>query len=64
MVGPRGGLTRRVWGGGGERDREVCVCLQSGPLYAPALLPARTPILHMSAPVRRGAVAEARLGLA
>ena len=31
---------------------------------APALLPAPTPVLHMSAPVRRGTVADARLGLA
>ena len=31
---------------------------------APALLPAPAPVLHMSAPVRRGAVADARLGLA
>ena len=27
-------------------------------------LPAPDPVLHMSAPVRRGAVADARLGLA
>ena len=40
------------------------LCLRSGPLSAPALLPAPTPVLHMSAPVRRGAVADARLGLA
>ena len=40
------------------------LCLRSGSLYAPVLLPARTPVLHMSAPVRRGAVADARLGLA
>ena len=39
------------------------LCLRSGPLSAPALLPAPTPVLHMSAPVRRGAVADARLGL-
>ena len=39
------------------------LCLRSGSLSAPALLPALTPVLHMSAPVRRGAVAEARLGL-
>ena len=31
---------------------------------APANLPAADPVLHMSAPVRRGAVADARLGLA
>ena len=31
---------------------------------APALLPAPAPDLHMSAPVRRGTVADARLGLA
>ena len=40
------------------------LCLRSGPLSAPALLPAPTPVMHMSAPVRRGAVADARLGLA
>ena len=40
------------------------LCLRSGPLSAPALLPAPTPVLHMSAPVGRGAVADARLGLA
>ena len=40
------------------------LCLRSGPLSALALLPVPTPILHMSAPVRRGAVADARLGLA
>ena len=39
------------------------LCLQSGSLSAPALLPAPTPVLHMSAPVRRGDVADARLGL-
>ena len=33
-------------------------------LSAPALLPAPTPVLHMSAAVRRGAVADACLGLA
>ena len=32
--------------------------------FAPAHLPAADPVLHMSAPVRRGAVADARLGLA
>ena len=32
--------------------------------FAPAPLPAADPVLHMSAPVRRGAVADARLGLA
>ena len=30
---------------------------------SPALLPATTPVLLMSTPVRRGAVADARLGL-
>ena len=39
------------------------LCLPSGPLSAPALLTAPTPVLHMSAPVRRGAVADASLGL-
>ena len=32
--------------------------------FAPARLPAADPVWHMSAPVRRGAVADARLGLA
>ena len=32
--------------------------------FAPAHLPAPDPILHMSAPVLRGAVADTRLGLA
>ena len=32
--------------------------------FAPVRLPAANPVLHMSAPVRRGAVADARLGLA
>ena len=40
------------------------LCLRSGSLSAPALLPAPTPVLHMSAPVRWDAVADARLGLA
>ena len=40
------------------------ICLRSGPFSAPVLLHAPTPDLHMSAPVRRGAVADARLGLA
>ena len=38
------------------------LCLRSGPLSASALLPAPTAVLHMSAPVRRGTVADARLG--
>ena len=32
--------------------------------FAPAHLPAPDPVLHMSAPMRSGAVADARLGLA
>ena len=32
--------------------------------FAPARLPAPNPVLHVSAPVRRGTVADARLGLA
>ena len=32
--------------------------------FAPAHLPAADPVLRMSAPVRRGTVADARLGLA
>ena len=40
------------------------LCLRLVSLSAPALLPAPTPVLHMSAPVRRGTVADARLGLA
>ena len=40
------------------------LCLRSGPLSAPALLLAPTPVVHMSAPVRRAALADARLGVA
>ena len=40
------------------------LCLQSGSLSATALFPAPTPVLYMSAPVRRRAVADGRLGLA
>ena len=32
--------------------------------FAPECLPAPDPVLHVLAPVRRGAVADARLGLA
>ena len=39
-------------------------CSACGSVSAPPLLPAPAPVLHMSAPVRRGAVADARLGLA
>ena len=38
--------------------------LRTGSDFAPARLPTPDPVLHMSAPVRRGAVANARLGLA
>ena len=38
-------------------------CLRFGSLSAPALLPSPS-VLHMSAPVRRGAVADARFSLA
>ena len=38
--------------------------LRTGSDFAPARLPAPDPVSHMSAPVRRGAVADARLGLA
>ena len=41
--------------------RSWLLCLRSGSLSAPAQLPAPIPVLHMSA---RGAVANARLGLA
>ena len=37
------------------------LCLWSGSLSAPALLPGPTPVLYMSAPVRRGAAADARI---
>ena len=37
--------------------------LRTGSDVAPARLPAPDPVMHMSAPVRRGAVADARLGL-
>ena len=38
--------------------------LQTGSDFAPERMPAPDPVLHVSAPVRRGAVADARLGLA
>ena len=38
--------------------------LRTGSDFAPARVPARDPVLHVSAPVRRGAVTDARLGLA
>ena len=38
--------------------------LRTGSDFAPARLLAPAPVLHVSAPVRRGAVADARLGLA
>ena len=38
--------------------------LRTGSDFAPERLPAPGPVLHVSAPVRRGAVADARLGLA
>ena len=38
--------------------------LRTGSDFAPERLPAPDPVLHVSAPVRRGAVADARLGLA
>ena len=38
--------------------------LQSSSVLAPAQLPVPTPVLHLSDPARRGAVADARLGLA
>ena len=38
--------------------------LRTGSDFAPARLPVPDPVLHVSAPVRRGAVANARLGLA
>ena len=37
--------------------------LRTGSDFAPERLPAPDPVLHMSAPVRRVAVADARLGL-
>ena len=40
------------------------LCLRSGPLSTPVLFTAPTPVLHISAPVRRGAVGDARWGLA
>ena len=40
------------------------LCLRLSSLSAPTLLPAPAPVLHMSAPVRRGAMADARLDLA
>ena len=38
--------------------------LRTGSGFAPERLPAPDPVLHVSAPVRRGAVANARLGRA
>ena len=38
--------------------------LRTGFGFAPTRLPAPAPVMHVSAPVRRGAVADARLGLA
>ena len=38
--------------------------IQIGSDFAPERLPAPDPVMHVSAPVRRGAVADARLGLA
>ena len=38
--------------------------LRFGSVYALALLPAPAPVLHMSAPVRRGAVADGHVGQA
>ena len=42
------------------------LCLRTGYAFCPERLPAPDPVLHVSAPrpVRRGAVADARLGLA
>ena len=37
--------------------------LRTGSDFAPEHLPEPDPVLHVSAPVRRGAVADARLGL-
>ena len=37
--------------------------LRTGSDFAPERLPAPDPVLDVSAPVRRGAVADARLGL-
>ena len=38
--------------------------LRTGSDFSPERLPAPDPVLHVSAPVRRGTVADARLGLA
>ena len=40
------------------------LCLRTRSDFAPEHLPAPDPVLHVSSPVRRGAVADARLGLA
>ena len=40
------------------------VLMHLNSVSAPALLPAPAPVLHLSAPVRRAAVTDARLGLA
>ena len=40
------------------------LCLRTGSDFAPERLPEPDPVLHMSAPVRRGAVADGSQGLA
>ena len=44
--------------------RSLLLRLLTGSDFAPARLPAPDPVLHVSAPERRGAVTDARLGLA
>ena len=39
------------------------LCIRTGSDFAPESLPAPDPVLHVSTPVRRGAVADACLGL-
>ena len=55
-----GGITRAAW----SSVHAWLLRLRTGSDFAPERLPAPDPVLHVSAPVRRGAVADARLGLA
>ena len=53
-----------LWAGSSGVVNAWLLRLRTGSDFALARLPAPDPVLHVSAPVRRGAVADARLGLA
>ena len=53
-----------LWPGSSGVVNAWLLRLRTGSDFAPARLPAPDPVLHVPAPVRRGAVADARLGLA